>query len=438
MQVKFKKKVLFVDDEIPKYGPQLKSVIGEAFDVICVQNPKEALEKYKFSELQPDLIVLDINFGEIWDEIEDDFEQETPDYIGVEVLQQFREMDPDIPIVILTGFKNLTSAFRSGEHNANLFLIKKETLTGKKNDILINQLLALLENSTPSHDRQQQNLAEEVAPEYRKVETTKPGTVAYWHFEEEQIVGIIKPLVDRLKRPVKVLDIGIGDGRFEQVLFSVFDNELEITGIDFSGKMLAQCKRHMSNEVDSGKLILKRCIAERLPLKNELFDLVIAGFGFLSYCNIDNVLEEIHRVATHQGEFFLGSYNFDALFYKVWSTRMDDENVPISGKIDRDRGLLYLGNNRIIKVRPTGIEETERRLRQHGFAIKAQWTFPVLYSTIGCDMAKPVNGITVDEKKYHNYSNFNEQLYLQDKLISDSLGEKGYYAIHHCKKFISE
>ncbi len=416
-----KRRVLFVDDNVDDWGPQLKAKCP-SFEITSVQQPRLALEQFRFSEVQPDMIVLDVNFNDIEDAVKKDFPGQDPRLLGVHLLEILRRMDPDIPIVILTAFGNLNTAFGAGHYRANAFYSKEEAF--KEGSVIETRLQAVLAESRYTYDREQQQLADEVAEKYHTLEASSPGTVAYWLFEEQKIIATVQSV----KKPeVQVLDIGVGDGRSPDVLLREFPNKVRVTGIDFSGKMLDKCRRRFSREMVNGDIRFERCIAEQLPFENACFDVIIAGFGFLSYSASTRVLEGIHRVAKPDAHILLGSYNYDALFYDVWrSSCLSDPNVPITGKIDRDRGLLHL-EDRSIGVRPATVHETKRLLLQHNFDLDDLWTFPTLYASLGRDLSKRLPNENVDATKYHGYSDFSQRLYEQDVTHSATLDASGYH-----------
>jgi ubiquinone/menaquinone biosynthesis C-methylase UbiE/ActR/RegA family two-component response regulator len=425
-----KRVVLFVDDAVGDWAPKL-GALCPSFNIVPVQSPRQALEQFRFSEVQPDLIVLDVNFHGVEDEVRKDFPNQDARVLGVHLLEILRRMDPDIPIVILTAFGNLNTAFGAGHHQANAFYTKEESF--QDGSVIETRLKALLNESRYTYDREQQQLAEKVADSYRDLEAGSPGTIAYWYFEEQKLIETVQ-LID--KPDVHVLDIGIGDGRYPEVLFREFPDKVRITGIDFSGKMLNRCRARFSGELSSGRLRLERCIAEQLPFDEDSFDVVIAGFGFLSYSTSPRVLASIHRVARPDAHVLLGSYNYDALFYDIWKNELlSAENVPISGRIDRDRGTLHLGQH-TIGVRPATVHETKRLLLQHNFDLDSLWTFPTLYASLGADLSKRLITQPIEPSKYHGYNDFSPRLYEQDVAHSASLDaqgdHKGYYTLARC------
>jgi len=208
-----------------------------------------------------------------------------------------------------------------------------------------------------------------------------------------------------------------------------------VTGIDFSGGMLAECRRRLEKQVEGGDLVLERCVAERLPFEAESFDMIIAGFGFLSYSDSPRVLKEICRVGTATASVLLSTYNYEAAFYDIWGKRLAEPTVPISGKIDRDRGVLRLDGHSI-GVRPMTHHEVERLLLHHGLKIEEHEhaSFPTLYAILSSNESSRLPVEEIDPSEYHGFANFSPRLFDQDKAVSRALGERGYYFLDLCRR----
>lgn len=80
-------KILLVEDE-EKLATLLQNAIGDSFHTFCVaNNGVEGLEK--FSELSPDIVITDIMM---------------PQKNGLEMAQELKEIDPNLPVIILSAF----------------------------------------------------------------------------------------------------------------------------------------------------------------------------------------------------------------------------------------------------------------------------------------------------------------------------------------------
>src|SRR5210317_2028943 len=84
--------IIVVDDEI---GPResLRMVLKNDYDITCVDRADKGIRLIR--ENPPDLVILDIRI---------------PDKTGIEALQEIREFDREVSVVMLTGFGALETA----------------------------------------------------------------------------------------------------------------------------------------------------------------------------------------------------------------------------------------------------------------------------------------------------------------------------------------
>jgi DNA-binding NtrC family response regulator len=98
--------ILIVDDEI---GPResLRMILKPMYDVHTVENGQEAL---KFiSQEKVDLVTLDLKM---------------PGLSGMEVLREIKKLQPDIKVMIITGYGTLNNAQESVRIGASDFISK--------------------------------------------------------------------------------------------------------------------------------------------------------------------------------------------------------------------------------------------------------------------------------------------------------------------------
>lgn len=102
-----RKTVLVVDDEdiIRLFLRDLLS--DEGFEVVLARNGKEAITYYR--EFDPSLIITDINM---------------PEMDGLELLRELRSMNNHAPILLLTGYGDLSSAMEAIRAGANDYMLK--------------------------------------------------------------------------------------------------------------------------------------------------------------------------------------------------------------------------------------------------------------------------------------------------------------------------
>lgn len=100
-------KVLLVDDEIGILDSLGILFKGEGYAVIAAKGGSEALDI--LSETKPDLVVTDIRM---------------PGTTGLEVLAKARDVDPEIPVILMTAQASLQSAVRAVNEGAYYYLQK--------------------------------------------------------------------------------------------------------------------------------------------------------------------------------------------------------------------------------------------------------------------------------------------------------------------------
>ena len=104
-----KSKVLIIDDEKDICFLISEILKDEKFDTISSQNSTDALEKFK--NYEPDLIILDVWLG-------------PSELDGIELLIEFKKIDPSIPIIIISGHGTVDMAVNAIKNGAYDFLEK--------------------------------------------------------------------------------------------------------------------------------------------------------------------------------------------------------------------------------------------------------------------------------------------------------------------------
>ena len=98
--------ILIVDDEL---GPResLRMILKPIYDVHTVQNGQEALNF--ISQKKVDLVTLDLKM---------------PGPSGIDVLKEIKKLQPDIEVIIVTGYGTLTNAQDAICYGAGDFISK--------------------------------------------------------------------------------------------------------------------------------------------------------------------------------------------------------------------------------------------------------------------------------------------------------------------------
>ena len=100
-------KILLVDDDIfilKTIGPALEA---QGYDVAVAQSGEEAVRELQSNN--PDVVITDLVMGEV---------------DGISVLKSAKENDPDVMVIILTGFGDLPSAIDAIRLDADDYLLK--------------------------------------------------------------------------------------------------------------------------------------------------------------------------------------------------------------------------------------------------------------------------------------------------------------------------
>ena len=103
--------ILIVDDEESVRKSFADVMRDEGYEVIIASSGKEGIEV--LNDTQPSLALLDIAM---------------PDMDGIETLQRFREIRPDIPIIMVTGHGAIETAVKTTKMGAYDFIVKPPEL----------------------------------------------------------------------------------------------------------------------------------------------------------------------------------------------------------------------------------------------------------------------------------------------------------------------
>jgi signal transduction histidine kinase/DNA-binding response OmpR family regulator len=109
---KMRNKILVIDDE-PGMCSSLKELLtGSNYDVVATQSGREAIAKLKKDSF--DLVLTDIKMPEI---------------SGLDILREIREIDPEIIVILMTGYASLESALDAIKNGAFEYLLKPVEFT---------------------------------------------------------------------------------------------------------------------------------------------------------------------------------------------------------------------------------------------------------------------------------------------------------------------
>lgn len=109
----------------------------------------------------------------------------------------------------------------------------------------------------------------------------------------------------------RLLDIGCGTGNFALRALEAFPN-LHVVGLDLSGGMLAQAAPRCDD-----RFHVIQADSERLPLADDLFDVVTCCHSFHHYPQQGRVVEEMYRVLRPGGRLIIVDGDRDRIWGHV-------------------------------------------------------------------------------------------------------------------------
>jgi len=130
-----KRSLLLIDDET-WFLESLKEILADEYEVITAAGGKEGVQKYLDNRV--DLILLDLAM---------------PEMDGIEVLQRVREVNPWIPVIIMTGHSTIERAETAASLGVQGYIKKpfdSEVLKEKIKEILALKELGLVTAGLPT------------------------------------------------------------------------------------------------------------------------------------------------------------------------------------------------------------------------------------------------------------------------------------------------
>jgi len=474
--------ILFLDDERSLLdwemfgcdcsgGRDIGPVEGQELFVRSFDNPDDLLQALQVGEVggKGTVLFLDVNFTSL--AIEHlrytDPPTSNKDQWGLDVLRTVKRMDPDLPVIVLTSLPAQHLSFMVGRHGADDFINKNEVGLSKEDateGAMISHLIKRIEKAITLcgtrniYDHEHLETADEFAKDYDPVERSFAATIAYYHYENDVITKTISDLAQKSSngRRLRILDVGCGPGRIEEHLARLnCGGELDVVGVDFSGPMLRVAQENlarigtcisiigeMCKEAPDKRLhvSLFRAPAEELGFlkecRNGLFDLVILGFGLLSYVRYAQVLppdlqnEEssgLLGLLKPGGRLIFSVYNEDSAIYRrLAELEQPDEEMPIAALMDTSTGSLKVGENRFFACEAFTTKRIVRFLRQAGLCVSPEsvTTFPTLHLMLNRSTAR-----SFPADPNFPQGTFSEDVYKMDCDISRVLSGRGHYIV---------
>lgn len=139
----------------------------------------------------------------------------------------------------------------------------------------------------------------------------------------------------RLKKNMRILEIGCGDGELWIQNLKRLPEGVDITLSDISEGMLRDVRRAIQRDLPEDKNLhfsFQAFDCSRIPYESESFDLVIANH-VLFYCeNISAVCKEVKRVLKPEGTFLCSTYGSRHMQEISQLVQDFDERIVLSGE----------------------------------------------------------------------------------------------------------
>jgi len=360
-----------------------------------------------------------------------------------------------LPVIILTQSKKHEHVYKAGSYK--LPYISKEKLYSEKTDDmdsfkreLADQVNKVINN--PRFNTHTLEAENKFALNYDKDELHSPATLATILWENDRVVEAAKIIINEYAEKLKVLDIGSGTGRFEELLLTHSDisHHIEyIVATDFAPQYHIKAKERLKSLGINfeNAIIFKRRIAEDIRFPEETFDLVLVAFGVPCFSDYRKSIPQAYRVLKKGGVAVFTVYNSDSLVYDFNKFRYTSYGANESffcAEIDRKKKIMYLPGGYSFPCNTFTVSEFETELSRAGFFIPESGkdsieTFPLLY---GCVKRENYQGLVKSTKKLSKgivsykskelekdqcNSGFSKLFYNMDKNISDIIKNRGHY-----------
>lgn len=123
----------------------------------------------------------------------------------------------------------------------------------------------------------------------------------------------------------KIIDIGCGTGKGLELLKQ--KGFTKLYGADISPEMLKKANQRLKQTA-----VLKQASVEKLPFKNNTFDIATNTEAFHHFPNPEKAIKEIHRALKQGGLFYLADINFYSKTIHWLFKKLEPGHVKIYSK----------------------------------------------------------------------------------------------------------
>ncbi len=147
-------------------------------------------------------------------------------------------------------------------------------------------------------------------------------------------------------QPKTVLDVATGTGDVAiNTIKQLKINDLKIEGVDISAEMLNVGRKKIAAEGLSDRIVFSLGDSEQLPYQDNKFDAVTVAFGVRNFENLEQGLQEMHRVLHKGGKLVVLEFSKPTMFPFRQLYNFYFKNIlPLIGKLasQDDRAYTYL------------------------------------------------------------------------------------------------
>lgn len=194
-----------------------------------------------------------------------------------------------------------------------------------------------------------------------------------WDYNSERLVDVFDELpfwaapfglrlLDNIKykRGIKALDIGFGAGFPLTEIAMRLDKASKVYGIDPWDSAVDRAEKKIAfYNIKNIELI--RGVAEKIPLSDNMIDLIVSNNGLNNVADLDKSLSECARIIKKGGQF-IQTMNLNDTMIEFYSVM---ENVLIDLKLNDS---LRAMNNQIYKKRKP-LDQYLELIKSHGFIV---------------------------------------------------------------------
>lgn len=131
----------------------------------------------------------------------------------------------------------------------------------------------------------------------------------------------------KMKERVTILDIGCGGGKTVHTL-SKMNPYGKVYGIDYSEKAVENSIKMNKENVNSGKVLIKKASVSSMPFSNHFFDIITAFQTHYFWPNLESDVKEIFRVLKPNGSVVIVAELYKINYHMIkFKTKEDIEKL---------------------------------------------------------------------------------------------------------------